>query len=96
MQLPWLTAIIALPLIASAALPLIPDKDGKTVRWYALSVALANLTLMVYGFWEHYTLGSNTMQLQETYAWIPQLGINWSVGVDGLSMPLILLKILDG
>ena len=91
-QIPWLTATIALPLVASAAIPFIPDKDGKTVRWYALYVGLANLALMVYGFWEHYSLGSTTMQLQETYAWIPQLGINWSVGVDGLSMPLILLS----
>jgi len=91
-QIPWLTVMIALPLVASAAIPLIPDKDGKTVRWYALYVALANLTLMVYGFWEHYSLGITSMQLQETYAWIPQLSINWAVGVDGLSMPLILLS----
>lgn len=90
--MPWLTAIIALPLIASAAIPLLPDKDGKTVRWYALYVGLANLTLMVYGFWEHYSFSTTGMQLQETYSWIPQLGLNWSVGVDGLSMPLILLS----
>ncbi|MEN9517585.1 MAG: dehydrogenase subunit 4 [Cyanobacteriota bacterium] len=91
-QIPWLSAIIALPLIASAAIPLLPDKDGKTVKWYALYVGLANLTLMVYGFWEHYSFSTTGMQLQETYSWIPQLGFNWSVGVDGLSMPLILLS----
>ncbi len=91
-QIPWLTAMIALPLIAAAAIPFVPDKDGKTVRWYSLYAALANLTLMVSGFWEHYSLDSAGMQLQETYSWIPQLGINWSVGVDGLSMPLILLS----
>jgi NAD(P)H-quinone oxidoreductase subunit 4 len=91
-QIPWLSAIIALPLIASAAIPLLPDKDGKTVRWYALYVGLANLSLMVYGFWEHYSFSTTGMQLAETYSWIPQLGLNWSVGVDGLSMPLILLS----
>jgi NAD(P)H-quinone oxidoreductase subunit 4 len=91
-QMPWLTAIIALPLIASAAIPLLPDKDGKTVRWYALYVGLANLSLMVYGFWEHYSFSTTGIQLAETYSWIPQLGLNWSVGVDGLSMPLILLS----
>jgi NAD(P)H-quinone oxidoreductase subunit 4 len=91
-QMPWLSAIIALPLIAAAAIPLLPDKDGKTVKWYALYVGLANLSLMVYGFWEHYSLSITGMQLEETYAWIPQLGLNWSVGVDGLSMPLILLS----
>ena len=91
-QLPWLTAIIALPAIASMAIPLIPDKNGKTVRWYALFVGLTNLTLMVYGFWEHYRFSNTEFQLQETYSWIPSLGLNWSVGVDGLSMPLILLS----
>jgi NAD(P)H-quinone oxidoreductase subunit 4 len=29
--------------------------------------------------------------LVERYSWIPQLGLNWSVGVDGLSMPLVVL-----
>ena len=91
-QFPWLTAIIVLPAIASMAIPLIPDKNGKTVRWYALFVGLTNLTLMVYGFWEHYSLNNTEFQLQETYAWVPNLGLNWSVGVDGLSMPLILLS----
>lgn len=91
-QIPWLTAIILLPLIASAAIPLIPDKDGKTVRLYALYVGLANLTLMVYGFWSHYNFNDPEIQLQETYPWIPQIGFNWSVGIDGLSMPLILLS----
>ncbi|MEO1671320.1 MAG: NAD(P)H-quinone oxidoreductase subunit 4 [Cyanobacteria bacterium J06631_2] len=91
-QMPWVTAMIALPLIAAAAIPFIPDKDGKTVKWYALYAGLANLTLMVYGFWEHYSLDNTGMQLTETYSWIPQLGVNWSVGVDGLSMPLILLS----
>lgn len=90
--MPWVTAMIALPLIAAAAIPFIPDKDGKTVKWYALYAGLANLTLMVYGFWEHYSLDNTGMQLIETYSWIPQLGVNWSVGVDGLSMPLILLS----
>ena len=91
-QIPWLTAIIVLPLITAAAILFVPDKDGKTVRWYALYAGLANLTLMVYGFWSHYSFSSTGMQLEESYSWIPQLGINWSVGVDGLSMPLILLS----
>jgi NAD(P)H-quinone oxidoreductase subunit 4 len=37
-QFPWLTTIILLPLLASLAIPLLPDKEGKTVRWYALGV----------------------------------------------------------
>ena len=91
-HIPWLTVTILLPLVASVAIPFIPDKDGKTVKWYALSVGLTNLTIMVYGFWENYNFQATDLQLQETYSWIPQLGLNWSVGIDGLSMPLILLS----
>ncbi|MEA5617500.1 hypothetical protein VB711_06565 [Cronbergia sp. UHCC 0137] len=40
-QFPWLTAIILLPLVASFLIPVLPDKDGKLVRWYALGVAIA-------------------------------------------------------
>lgn len=91
MQFPWLTAIILLPLVSSLAIPLIPDKEGKTVRWYSLGVAIADFALMIYAFWHSYNFQSSTLQLVENYPWIPQLGMNWSVGVDGLSMPLILL-----
>ncbi|MBR8828281.1 MAG: NAD(P)H-quinone oxidoreductase subunit 4 [Gomphosphaeria aponina SAG 52.96 = DSM 107014] len=91
-EFPWLTAIILFPLVASLAIPIIPDKEGKTVRWYALGVGLADFALMVYVFCDRYKLNSTELQLRETYAWIPQLGLNWSVGIDGLSMPLIILS----
>ncbi|MFY7805866.1 MAG: NAD(P)H-quinone oxidoreductase subunit 4, partial [Limnoraphis robusta] len=90
-QLPWLTTIILLPLLASLAIPVLPDKEGRTIRWYALGVGLLDLALIVFCFWTHYNLDNSGFQLSETYAWIPQLGLNWSVAVDGLSMPLIAL-----
>ncbi len=90
-QIPWLSIIILLPLLASLAIPLIPDQKGRTVRWYALGVGLVDLLLMVYAFWSNYNLHSSTYQLVESYPWIPQLGLNWSLAVDGLSMPLVLL-----
>ena len=90
-QLPWLTAIILLPLVAALAIPLIPDKDGKTVRWYALSVGIVDFILMGYAFWNNYDASSAQFQLAESYSWIPQLGISWSVSVDGISAPLVLL-----
>ena len=88
---PWLTAIIFLPLLAALAIPLIPDKDGKTVRWYALSVGIVDFILMGYAFWNNYDASSAQFQLTESYNWIPQLGISWSVSVDGISAPLVLL-----
>lgn len=90
-QFPWLTAIIFLPLLAALAIPLIPDKEGKTVRWYALGIGIADFILMGYAFWNNYDASSAQFQLTETYSWIPQLGVSWSVSVDGISAPLVLL-----
>ena len=51
-EFPWLTSIILLPLAAALAIPVLPDKDGKTVRWFALGVAIADFTLMICAFWQ--------------------------------------------
>jgi NAD(P)H-quinone oxidoreductase subunit 4 len=90
-QFPWLTAIVLLPLVASLLIPVLPDKTGKLVRWYALGVGFADFVLMCYTFWNHYDASSATFQLVEKVAWVPQLGLNWAVSVDGLSVPLVLL-----
>ncbi len=88
---PWLTTCILFPIAASLFLPIIPDKEGKTVRWYALVIGLIDFAIIVYGFYLDYDFSNPDLQLVESYAWIPQLDLNWSVGADGLSMPLILL-----
>jgi len=90
-QFPWLTTIILLPLVAAFVIPLIPAQQSKTIRWYALGVGIADLVLMVYAFWRNYDFQNSTFQLAESYPWVPQLGLNWSVAVDGLSLPLVLL-----
>jgi NAD(P)H-quinone oxidoreductase subunit 4 len=90
-HIPWLTAIVLLPLLAALAIPFLPDPDGKRIRWYALGVGLADFVLMCFAFWKHYDPNQATFQLVEKYTWIPQLGISWAVSVDGISMPLVLL-----
>lgn len=90
-QFPWLTAIVLFPLLASFFIPVLPDKDGKLVRWYALGVGIADFILMCYAFWQHYDASNAGFQLVENYVWMPQIGLNWAVSVDGISAPLVLL-----
>jgi NAD(P)H-quinone oxidoreductase subunit 4 len=78
-HIPWLTAIVLLPLLAALAIPFLPDPDGKRIRWYALGVGLADFVLMCFAFWKHYDPNQATFQLVEKYTWIPQLGISWAV-----------------
>ncbi len=89
---PWLTFIIAFPIVMALAVAFVPDKgDGKTIRWFALVVGLINFAAIAYAFCTKYDYSNPSLQLVEKYAWVPALGLNWSVGVDGLSMPLVLL-----
>jgi NAD(P)H-quinone oxidoreductase subunit 4 len=88
---PWLSATILLPLVAAAFIPVIPDKEGKTVRWYSLGAALANFGLIIYAIWQKYDFQASGYQLVENFSWIPQLNLNWSLAIDGVSMPLVIL-----
>jgi NAD(P)H-quinone oxidoreductase subunit 4 len=90
-QFPWLTAILLFPLVAALAIPVLPDKDGKTVRAYTLAVGLIDFAMMVYAFFINYDVSNSGFQLAESYAWVPQIGLNWSLSVDGLSVTLVLL-----
>ncbi|MFH7245442.1 MAG: NAD(P)H-quinone oxidoreductase subunit 4 [Spirulina sp.] len=88
---PWLTTVTLLPLVACIAIPFLPDDNGKTVRWYALVVGLIDFVLIVTAFYLNYDFSNPGLQLVESYTWVPQLDLKWSLGVDGLSMPLVLL-----
>ncbi|KKI98411.1 NAD(P)H-quinone oxidoreductase subunit 4 [Prochlorothrix hollandica] len=90
-EFPWLTTLILFPLLAALPIPLIEAKEAKTIRFYALSVGLIDFALMVCAFWSGYNPQNPGLQLVERYSWLPQIGLDWSLAVDGLSMPLILL-----
>lgn len=88
---PWLTTAVLFPIVASLAIPFLPDENGRTVRWFALIVGLIDFVILVAAFYLGYDPNQPGLQLVERYTWVPQLDLKWSVGVDGLSMPLVLL-----
>ena len=94
LDFPWLTTIILFPLLAALVIPALPDQEDKTIRLYSLGVGLIELALTLVAFWQNYDLNNPELQLVETYPWVPQLGLNWTLAVDGISMPLIVLTAL--
>jgi NAD(P)H-quinone oxidoreductase subunit 4 len=88
---PWLTTIILFPIAASLLIPFLPEKNGIWERWYALIIGLIDFALIIYACVTEYDFSKPGLQLVEKYSWIPQLDLNWSVGVDGLAMPLVIL-----
>ena len=89
---PWLTLSILFPIAGSLLVPFFPDAgEGKQVRWYALGIALITFLITVGAYLKGYDPSQEGLQLSERIEWLPDLGLTWSVGADGLSMPLILL-----
>ncbi len=89
---PWLSLSILFPIAGSLLVPFIPDEgEGKQVRWYALAIALITFLITVGAYLEAYDPSQEGLQLSERVTWLPDLGLTWAVGADGLSMPLILL-----
>lgn len=84
---PWLTALIFLPLIGAAAVFVVKD---ASVRLTALSVTVADLLISI-PLWWLFDATSGEMQFFESAAWIPSLSINYRLGLDGISLPLILM-----
>ena len=89
---PWLSVSILFPIGCAFLIPFFPDKgEGKEVRWFALSVALITFLVTVGSYINGFDINNEDVQLKESINWLPKLGLTWSVGADGMSMPLILL-----
>ncbi|MEB3308398.1 MAG: NAD(P)H-quinone oxidoreductase subunit 4 [Cyanobacteriota bacterium] len=91
---PWLSLIALLPATSALLMPLLPGdgNDPRIPRTIALVVLLADLGLMVHCFTRHFDSGLSGMQMVERVPWLPALGLEWSLGVDGLSAPMVVLS----
>ena len=90
MAFPLLSVIVFLPLLGAIALAGVPREQANAVRWVALVVMLVTfgISLALYPLFEPALPG---MQLSERVAWISSVGIFYHIGVDGISLPLVLL-----
>jgi NADH-quinone oxidoreductase subunit M len=89
-DLPLLSLLVWVPILGGGMLLLLGDPRAGVVRWSALLIALLTFLISVQA-WLQFDLGTHQMQFQELAAWIPAFHINYHLGVDGISLPLILL-----
>ncbi len=90
MTFPFLTVITFTPLVAALLILMFPAerKDEVRVTAFAAAVIATGLSLFVYFA---YDATAGGYQFIEKYDWVPQFGISYHVGVDGMSLPLVLL-----
>lgn len=93
MNFPFLTVITFTPLAAAIIILLIPADHKNEVRVTALAAGVV-ATLLSLWVYISYNMAQGGYQFIEEYPWVPQFGISYHVGVDGLSLPLVLLTSL--
>src|SRR5881394_3761844 len=88
-----LSLLVILPLLTAVAI--IPLRGAKSVRVISLISSSLQLLLafaLLYFYWDERSAGNTaTMLFESNYAWYASLHINYHVGVDGISIAMILL-----
>ncbi|MEO5821526.1 MAG: NADH-quinone oxidoreductase subunit M [Vicinamibacteraceae bacterium] len=88
-----LSLVVFLPLAGALALLAVPNKDGSRdglIRWGALAVSLASFATTL-ALWYAFDPGVDGYQFVERADWIPRFGIQYLLGVDGISLMLLVL-----
>ena len=86
-----LTILLALPLLGALLVSLLGEAQKENIKKIALATSLVTfiaVLLLAIGF----EIDRPGFQFVESYSWIPALGINFQVGLDGISLILILLS----
>ncbi len=90
MQFPILSFIVFTPITASVILFMLPGERKAEIRVTALAAATMALGLSLWVYFS-YNTAQGGYQFTEQIAWLPQMGVSYFVGVDGMNAPLLLL-----
>src|SRR5579862_1329181 len=85
-----LSLLIWLPIGAGVLVLLLGERNIAAGRWLALAATLATLALTV-PLWSHFDTTTAALQFPEKLAWIPRFEAYYALGIDGISLPLIVL-----
>lgn len=103
MEFPFLTVIAISPIVAGAIILMLPKDRGENARMLAVATMIIGLMLSLYVYISYYqalppagTPWADALRYVEEYDWVPNLGLNYIVGVDGLSATLVLLTSIVG
>ncbi len=89
--MPYLSILIFLPVVGAILVGLMRSLTPKGTRLMALIFSSATFLLSLYLFVIFDRSLSGKFQFREMVSWIPAIGSSYNLGVDGLSMPMVLL-----
>jgi len=90
MSLPLLTLLVVLPLVGAVLVLTLGRGQAVLARQVALGVSLATFVVSLI-VWARFDPGSADYQFVERHTWLPVFGISYHVGIDGISLLLVVL-----
>lgn len=91
---PVLSLITFLPTIGALIMIFFIDKNNsKALQWFSFIVSLIVFFLSI-PLWTHFNMTTHEMQFVEKFDWIRALGVQYYMGIDGISLFLVLLTTL--
>ncbi len=95
---PLLSLLIWLPIFGGLLLLAMGEERKALARWVALLIATVTLIVSIplYTGYDVTAVGPATIQFEELHPWIDTFSINYHLGIDGISMPLVLLTTFIG
>lgn len=88
---PWITLLTVTPLAGAFLILLFAAKNRAAARVLAAAASGVALTMTLM-LWHGFNAASGALQFQERHAWIPALGVDYHVGIDGLGLLMLLLS----
>lgn len=88
-----LPLLILLPLIGGVAIALLPRDNPRLPKVAALAVSVVTLGFGIVAA-TSFNLANSGLQLGFKRAWIPQFGVNFSLGVDGIALVMVLMTVI--
>ena len=88
-----LSMILFFPLLAGAIMLFLPQGENKLLRWFAFGASLIPFILSLV-VWLQFKSSQPGFQFEESYIWYEAIGSSLHLGVDGLSLTMVLLTTL--
>ena len=89
-----LSVILFFPVFAAVVIGFLPKGEDKLVRWTALIASLVPFVLTLV-LWSNFDANASaTFQFEENYIWYETINSNFHIGVDGISLSMVLLTTL--
>ena len=90
-SLPLLTLMMVVPVVGALVVAALPGESARHAKPVALGFSLVTLVLALLAWARFDNDATEQFQLAEVHPWIPQFGVSYAVGVDGIALSLIVM-----